>query len=220
MARKNVNGTIVAIGSAFGATKAISAISNATAAVFTFEASHGIDVGDYFQLDACGWPQLAGRVFRASAVATNDVTVAGLDTSSTTRYPAGAGAGSAREVTTWTPIQQINADGLTVDGGERQYLEGQYIDSDLQFRSPTLKTAVNIAMVVDDDQSLTHWTAVRAAEDSLANYPIRFTYPGGGGFAVGTGIWSVSAAPAMTGNNVQKRTISVALASVFSEYTS
>ena len=28
----------------------------------------GYNVGDYFQLDACGWPQLAGRVFRASAV--------------------------------------------------------------------------------------------------------------------------------------------------------
>lgn len=221
MARKLVNGTIPAIGATFGTSTNITAITNASAAVATFAAGHGIVVGDYVEITASGWPLLAGRVFRASAVSTNDITLLGADTSSTTLYPAGAGAGSTgRRIITWAAIQQVNADGIKVDGGDQQFTEGQYIDATLQFRYPTLKTPINAEMVVDDDQSLSYWSTVRAAEAALVNQPFRLQYPGGTGFAVGTGIWTVSAAPALTGNSVQKRTINVALASLFTEYTS
>lgn len=222
MARKLVNGTIPSIGATFGTSTAITGISNASSAVFTFGAGHGITVGDYFEVTANGWPQLAGRVFRASAVATNDITVAGLNTTSTTEYPAGQGSGTGRRIVTWAAIQQVNADGLTVSGGEQQFLTGQYIDSSLEFRVPTNKSAIDLSMVVDDDQTLSYWTTVRAAETAGVagtNYPIRLTYPGGGGNAVATGVWTVSAVPAMQGNNVQKRTIGVAMAAVFTEYT-
>lgn len=218
--RKLVNGTIPSIGATFGAATAITGITNASPAVATFAGGHGITVGDYVEIQASGWPQLAGRVYRASAVSTNDITLLGLDATSTALYPAGAGAGTGRRIITWAAISQVNADQLTVDGGEQQFAEGQYIDSSLQFRYPTLKTPINASMGVDDDQTLGYWTTVRAAEAALTNYPIRFAYPGGGGFAVGTGIWTVSAAPAMVGNSVQKRTINCALASLFTEYAS
>lgn len=222
MARKLVNGTVPSIGATFGTVTNITGISNAASAVFSFSAGHGITVGDYFEVLSNGWPQLAGRVFRASAVSTNDITVAGLNTTSTTEYPAAQGSGTGRRVVTWAAIQQVNADGLTVAGGEQQFLTGQYIDSSLEFRVPVNKSAIDLTMVVDDDQTLSYWTTVRAAEvagGAGTNYPLKLTYPGGGGNAVGAGIWTVSAAPAMQGNNVQKRTIGVAMASVFSEYT-
>lgn len=218
MARKLTNGTVPAIGATFGTTTAITGTTNANPAVATFAAGHGLVTGEYVEIVSHDWPQLVGRVFRTS-VSTNAVTLVGLDASNATLYPAG-GTGTGRRIITWANIQQVNADGITVDGGEQQFLEGQYIDSNLQFRIPTLKTAINAAMVVDDDQSLTYWTTVRAAEVAQTNYPIRLQYPGGGGFAVGTGIWTVSAAPAISGNNVQKRTIGCALASLFTEYTS
>lgn len=221
MARKLVNGTIPAIGATFGTATNITGITNASPAVATFASGHGIVVGDYVEITASGWPLAANRVFRASVVAADVITLAGLDATSTTLYPAGAAAGSTgRRIITWAALQQVNADGLTVDGGEQQFTEGQYIDSSLQFRFPTLKTPINAAMVVDDDQALSYWTTVRAAEAALTNYPVRFQYPGGGGFAVGTGIWTVSAAPALAGNQVQKRTINCALAGLFTEYTS
>ena len=81
-------------------------------------------------------------------------------------------------------------------------------------------TVVNSPGGVDDDQSMTHWTTVLAAQAALTNYPIRFAYPSSSGIAVGTGIFTVSAAPALKGNQVQKRTINVALAGLFTEYTS
>lgn len=222
MGRKLVNGTVPYIGATFGTATNITGISNAASAVFSFAAGHGITVGDYFEVPSCGWPQLAGRVFRASAVSTNDITVAGLNTTSTTDYPAGQGTGSGRRIITWAAIQQVNADGLSVSGGEQQFLTGQYIDSSLEFRVPTNKSAIDVSMLVDDDQTLGYWTTVRAAETAGAagtSYPLKLTYPGGGGNAVGSGIWTVSAAPAMQGNNVQKRTIGVAMAGVFTEYT-
>lgn len=221
MSRIIVNGTIPSIGATFGPATNITAITNASPAVATFAAAHGIVIGDYVEITASGWPLLQGRVFRASAVSTNDITLLGLDTSSTALFPIGGAAGSnGRRIITRTAITQVNADQLTVNGGEQQFQEGQYIDSSLQFRYPTLKTPINVEMGVDYDGSLGYWTTVRAAEASLTNYPIFLAYPGGLGFAVGTGIWTVSAAPALAGNSVQKRTINVALASLFTEYTS
>lgn len=222
MARKLVNGTVPYIGSAFGTSKAFTGISNASSAVFAFETGHGIAVGDFFQINTCGWASLAGRVFRASAVDTDNVTVAGLDTSSTTRFPAAGGAGTAAEVSTWVAMQQVNADGLSVEGGETEYYTGQDLDDveGLKFQLPIGKTPIVFRAVVDDDQSLTYWTAVHAAEDAKTNYPLKLVYPGSTGVAVGTGLWNVSAAPDMKGNSVQKRTITVGLARKFSEYTS
>jgi hypothetical protein len=220
MARKIVNGTVPSIGATFGTSTNITAMTNANPCVATFAAAHGIIVGDYVEITASGWPLAANRVFRASVVSTNDITLEGFNTTNTALYPAAGGVGSTgRRIITWVAIQQVNADGLTVDGGDQQFKEGQYIDSALQFRFPTLKTPINAAMVVDDDQSLSYWTTVRAAEAALTNYPVRMAYPSSTGFAVGTGLWTVSAAPAMTGNDVQKRTINVALASIFTEYT-
>ena len=218
MARKLVNGTVPAIGSVFGTTTNITALTNAANAVATFAAGHAIVVGDFVQIMASGWGGVEGRVFRASAVATNDITLEGFNTSSTTLYPAGGGVGSGRRITTWQSITQVNADGLTVDGGEQQFLDGQYIDTSLAFRVPTNKSPIGLQMVLDDDQTMTQWTPIRAAEVAVSNFPVRLAYPGGG-FAVGSGIWTISSAPALTGNNVQKRTLNVALASIFSEYT-
>lgn len=218
MARKLTNGTTVSIGATFGTTTAITGTSNANPAIATFSAGHGLVTGEYVEILTHDWPQLVGRVFKTS-VATNAITLVGLDAASTTDYPAG-GTGSGRRIITWVAVQQLNADGLTIDGGEQQFLDGQYIDSSLMFRIPTNQTPIGVNMVVDDDQSLTYWTTVRAAEVAKTGYPIKLLYPGTTGNAAGSGIWTVSAAPAFTGNNVQKRTIAVSMLSRFSEYTS
>lgn len=219
MARKLVSGTIPAIGATFGTSTAISAATNAASCVFTFASGHGITIGDYFEVTALGWPLGANRVFRASAVSTNDITALNFNTSDLAKYPAGAGVGFGRRIITWAAIQQANKDQVTTTGGDQNFEQGQYIDTDLQHEYPTNKNPIRVTFVVDDDQSMTYWTTVRAAEDALTSYPIRLAYPGGSGFAVGTGVWTVSAAPDVSGF-VQKRTITVAMQNKFTEYTS
>ena len=45
--------------------------------------AHGVVVGDFVELTS-GWDLANGRVFRVSAVATNDITFESINTSSTT----------------------------------------------------------------------------------------------------------------------------------------
>lgn len=71
---------------------------------------------------------------------------------------------------------------------------------------------------VDDDQSLSYWTQVKAAAAALTARPVRLRDGTGIPRAVGTGIWTFSAAPAVAVNSVLKRQINVAISAAFSEY--
>ncbi|MBX3605371.1 MAG: hypothetical protein KF788_08870 [Piscinibacter sp.] len=218
MSRFYVNGTIPKIAATFRGTQAaITDISNAANAVATLAAAHSYQVGDYVEILTSGWNLLAGRVFRISALSTNDATLEGCDTQDTSKYPASQGAGTSRAVLTWANLQQINE--LEVSGGEQEFSEGQYIDNPLKFRFPTSQTPIDVRFLVDDDQAAAYWAHVKASRAALANRPLRFDFPEGGK-AAGTGIWTYSAAPAMELNNTRRRTINVAMAAEFTEYTS
>lgn len=214
MARKIVNGTLFEIGTTYGSSVNITAATNVSSCVLTLGAGHSVVVNDFVEIITNGWGALIGRVFKVTAVATNDVTIA-FDSSSTAAFPAGQGTGTLRRVTAWAQVQQVN--NPQVSGGEQNFGEGQYIDQSVGFKYPTNKSPIDVTFEVDDDQSLAYWTTVKAAQASLGNYALRMTYPGGGG-ACGTGIWTYSAAPGLAVNSVQKRTINVALANVFTEY--
>ncbi len=218
MARIFVNGSVPSIANTFRTTANITAISNAANAVATLAAGHGTVVGDFVEILTSGWSRLVGRVFRVSNVSTNDVTLEGCDTSSTANFPAGQGAGSLRAVLTWTDLQQINE--MNVEGGEQQFQDFQYIDSFLQSRYPTNLSAITATLNLDDDQNMAFWTPIRAARDSLVARPMRLRDSNGVPRLVGSGIWTISAAPRLEGNNTYKRTVSIAMAAGFSEYTS
>jgi hypothetical protein len=99
-------GLQLSIASAFGSQFTISALTNASEGVATLSASHGVTVGDLIEITS-GWKRLNQRVVRAKTVATNDVTLESVNTTSTTDYPAGEGVGTGREITTWTSISQL-----------------------------------------------------------------------------------------------------------------
>lgn len=218
MARKQVNGTLQSIGATFGTVSAITAATNATESVFTLAVGHGITVGKWFEVLTSGWNGIVSRVYRAKTVVTNDVTVEGLNTTSTSAFPAGQGVGTVRLISTFVPIQQVLRDGFTITGGDPKEKISGYIDNDLDFVFYTGKTPIKVEMKVDDDQSLAFWTTVRAAEAAATNYPLLVTYSNGGGFAAATGVWVVSPAPEMVGDDVHKRMINIALGGRFTEY--
>lgn len=218
MGRKQVNGTLQSIGATFGTVSAISAATNATESVFTLAVGHGITAGKWFEVLTSGWNGIVSRVFRAKTVVTNDVTVEGLNTTDTAKFPAGQGVGTVRLISTFVPLQQVLRDGFTVTGGDPKEQVSGYIDSDLDFVYYTGKNPIKVEMKVDDDQSLSFWTTVRAAEAAATNYPLLVTYSNGGGFAAATGVWVVSPAPELAGDSVHKRQINIALAGRFTEY--
>lgn len=218
MARIFVNGSVPSIANTFRTTANITAISNGANAVAQLAAGHATAVGDFVEILTSGWSLLVGRVFRVSAVATNDVTLEGCDTTSTSRFPAGQGAGTLRAVLTWTDLQQINE--MTIEGGEQQFQNYQYIEQTLESRYPTNLSALTASFNVDDDQSMAYWTPVKAARDSLAARPLRVRDAAGVPRLVGSGLWTISAAPVLASNSVYKRTITLPMLNVFSEYTS
>src|SRR5574343_1769119 len=104
MARIIVNGSKVQIASGYATAFALTNISNAAPAVITCGTAHGVGSGDYFELTHCDWSRLAGRVFRAQATSATTITVEGLNTASTSLYPAGTITGTAKEISGWSAV--------------------------------------------------------------------------------------------------------------------
>jgi hypothetical protein len=179
-------GTTVSIAETYGAARTMSVVTNANPAVATLEAAHGVVVGDFVHV-ASGWDLLDNRLVRVSAVATNDVTLEGIDTTDTDLYPPGSGVGSVREVTAWTEITQITRN-FQVAGGEQQYADISTLKNRDDKRMPTNRTPVDVTLPVYDDPSLAWYATVNEA-DAIETGG-RFVYPNGSR-TVFTGYWTV-----------------------------
>ena len=184
-------GTTVAIASTYGATITVSAITNASSMVATFSASHGVVLGDFVEFKS-GWDRLNQRVLKAGTVSTNDVTFA-VHTSSTSRYPAGSGTGTAREVTAWTNIGQITKD-IQVGGGDQQYADITTLSDVIDKQIPTRRRPITVTLPLFFDNSLGYVTTVRTASETAAVTAVRFTYPNGT-VLVANAYWSYQDVP-------------------------
>lgn len=185
-------GTIAQIASSYATSKTMSAVSNANPAVATLEASHGVAVGDYIEVSS-GWSLLDGRIVRVSAVATNDVTLEGVNTLSATLYPTGSGGGSVREISTWANITQLAAN-ITFSGGDQQYADITTLQDRTQRQIPTVRTPVNIVLPIFYDESLPWVSTVRAVSDASVATGLRLVFPGASRM-VGNAFWNLKDSP-------------------------
>lgn len=201
------NGAIVSIASGYGATKTMSAISNASAAVATLEAGHGIIVGDVFEVTS-GWSRLTEKVLRASVVATNDVTLEGYNTVSTSVYPSGSGTGTIREITGWTQMSQILES--SSNGGEQQFLEYQFLEADAQKRIPTFKSPSGLQFSVADDPTLAGYILASTANDDRLPRAIKVLLPSGAVIYYNAYI-SLNKTPSMTVNQLMAVQVTLSL---------
>jgi len=192
MAITLATGTQVAIASTYGPVRNMTAITNATEAVATLEASHGIIVGDYFEVTS-GWDLLNGRIARAKTVATNDVTMENINTAATSRYPAGTGTGSVREITAWTTIGQISQD-IQVAGGEQQFADITTLADRVQKQIPTTRNPIQVTLPLFDDPALAFVAVVRSVAEAAAATAVRFTFPNGS-IMVANAYWSYQDVP-------------------------
>lgn len=185
-------GTVCAIASTYGAAKSMSAITNAAEAVATFEGGHGIIVGDYFEVTS-GWDRLTGRIVRAKVVATNDVTLEGINTTSTTNYPAGTGTGTVREVTAWTNLSQITS-GISVSGGDINFSDVTTLTDTVQKQIPTTRSPVSVTLPLFDDPALAWYATVQAASESATATGLKMSFPNGSKL-VANAYWSLQEVP-------------------------
>ena len=156
-------GTIAAIAKTYGAAVTMSALTNAAEGVATLAASHGVIVGDYLEVTS-GWGRLDKKVVRVKTVSVNDVTLEGINTTSTTLYPAGSGIGSIRRITAWDNLSQLKD--FSVSGGDQNFADVTAIDDVVERKVPTTRGAVSLSMTVMDDPTLAWYATVQTAADT------------------------------------------------------
>ncbi|HEY1138775.1 MAG TPA: phage tail tube protein [Lysobacter sp.] len=191
------NGAQIHIGSAYGSALTVSAVTNANPANCTSTA-HGLSNGDYVVFTS-GWSRLNGRTFRVSNVTTNAFDLEGIDTTSTTTYPAGSGIGTAKKVTTWTQISQVLSS--TTSGGEQQFTDYQLLEGDSAVRIPTFKSPAQLTLSVADDPTLAGYVAAKAANDDRVPRALRLSLPNQAKIAYNAYI-SIGTSPSLTVNEV------------------
>jgi hypothetical protein len=171
------NGSLVHIAASYGDATSMTAVTNADPGVATLESSHAIAEGNFMEMTS-GWSKLEKRIVRAGTVSTNNVNLEGINTTSTTLFPAGSGTGSIREVLTWTQLTQILE--FAGEGGEQQFLPYQFLESDAERRIPTFKNAVGVNLVIADDDTLAGYILAQEANDDRTPRAVRITKPNGG----------------------------------------
>lgn len=216
MSVKVPNGALVAIASSYGASKNMTALTNANPGVATLEAAHGIATGEFFEVTS-GWSRLTDKIVRAGTVATNDVPLEGIDTSLTSIYPSGSGVGTVREITGWTQLSQILSSSSS--GGEQQFLEYQFLESDTQKRTPTFKSAAGISFTVADDPTLAGYQLASVANDDRLPRAVRVTLPNGS-IILYNAIISLNKTPSLNVNEVMAVEITLSLQAEPVRYTS
>jgi hypothetical protein len=169
------NGSVFAIATSKATALAVTAITNASEAVATVTGT-APNVGDIVVISS-GWAELNGAVARVKAVDTQDVTLEGIDTSDTVRYPAGEGVGSIAVASSWTSFSQVTDSQNS--GGEQQFYQWVYLEDGVQRQRPTFKNARSLQITMDYDPSLSWHAALLAADRARTEYVIRLTLPNG-----------------------------------------
>jgi hypothetical protein len=192
MAITLATGTQVAIASTYAASSNMTAVTNAANAVATLAVGHGVVVGDFLEVTS-GWDRLTGRIVRVSAVSTNDVTLEGINTVSTSVYPAGSGTGSVRRITLWTNLSQITSS-ISVSGGEQQFADITSLTDRTQKQIPTVRGAVSVTLPTFDDPALSWYSTVATASDTAVATAVRMIFPNNSRL-VANAYWSLQAVP-------------------------
>jgi len=200
------DGATVAIATAYGSSKSVTAITNANPGVITANA-HGMANGAFYELKS-GWQKINDRVFKAANVSTNAVDVTGIDTTDTTRFPAGTGTGSLREITAFTQISQILE--FTTSGGDQQFANFSFLEEDFERQLPTVTSAQSIQIGIADDPTLAGFIALKAAGEARAIRALKVTLPNGS-VLLYSGFVSFNETPTLTKGSVMQVTATISL---------
>lgn len=201
------NGSTLEIAASYGPVTDIDALSNASPAVAQLSASHAVASADFLEITS-GWSRLTDKVVKVGTVSVNNVPLLGQDTTDTGAYPAGAGIGTAREILTWTQLQQILE--LTTDGGEQNFLTYQFLESDAQKRIPTFKAPSGLTLLVADDDSLAGYQLAATANDDRLPRAIRITLPDDD-LILMNGFITLNKTPRMTINELMAVEVTISL---------
>jgi hypothetical protein len=197
MAATLPDGAIVSLATAYGTAKTVSAITNANPGVATSTA-HGLTNGALVTMTS-GWSNLNNRIVRVAGSVTNAFNLEGIDTSSTTLFPALSGVGTAQEITAFTQISQIM--GFSTSGGDQQFANFSFLEQNFETQIPTISSAQSITLDIADDPTLAGYQALKTASDARAVRALKITLPNGS-ILLYQGYVSLNETPSLTKGSV------------------
>lgn len=206
MTVKVPNGSLVHVASGYGSALTVSAVTNANPAVATSTA-HGLANGDFVEVTS-GWSRLNNKTVRVANVAVNTFELEGIDTTSTTIYPAAGGTGSVRKISGWTQLTQIL--NSSSNGGDQQFLEYQFLEADAQTRIPTFKSAAGLTFSIGDDPTLAGYSLVSTANDDRLQRSVRVTLSSAAKILY-TAYISLNKTPSLTVNELMASDVTLSL---------
>lgn len=171
-----INGSQYAISAALDSPLAVSAITNTNPAVATTTVAP-ID-GSVAVIESV-WTALNETVARTANSTATDFDLEGVDTTNTSKYPAGEGAGSVQVVSSWDSLSQIR--GVEMAGGDQQFFQYQYVEdaSGRQRQKPTFKNAISYTFTMDYDPSLSWYQTLIDLDEAREAAVLRQTLPNG-----------------------------------------
>ena len=210
-------GASLSIAKTYGASINVTAASNAAECVLTTASAHSFSVGDYVEVTS-GWGRLDKRLARCKTGTTgSSIVLEGIDTSDTTKYPAGTGIGSVRKVSAWTALSQVKA--VSASGGSQNFASVTDISDVVERQVPTTRSAVTMTIDCYDDPSLAWYSDVSAADAARTPYGLLMAFPNGSK-TLANAYWSLMKIPTMAQNEALMTQISLSYASEPTRYAS
>ncbi len=204
------SGVAVAMQSALGANKTITAI--AVGATATVTATHDFSAGDYVVFNVAGMYQLNGKVFRVLSVSTTVSFViegtggASLDTTGYSAFT----SGTCNKITFGTSI--TTATSMSASGGDFDFIDTTTIHELVKTQTPGSANALSYSFDNLWDASDAGQIAMKAASDAQAQRAFKFTFGTGGPIMVFNGYVGYTGAP--TGS-AQDKVVSPAVVTAF-----
>lgn len=193
MATVNIwSGVAVAMQSALGADKTITAVAKGATATVT--ATHDFSVGDYVIFNVLGMTQLNDKVYRVLSVSTTvSFVIEAVDGTSvdTTNWNTFT-SGTCNKITFGTSISTIT--NLTSSGGERDSIDTTTIHDDDKTDIPGAASALSYSFDSIWDPSDAGLIELKAASDAGTKRAMKFTFKSGA-IAVFNGYVGYSGAP-------------------------
>jgi hypothetical protein len=207
---KKWSGVAVAMQSALGSNKTITAI--AVGATATVTATHDFSAGDYVVFTVNGMYQLNGRVFRVLSVSTTvSFVIEGTGSASldTTGYSAFT-SGTCNKITFGTSI--TTATTMAASGGDFDFVDTTTIHDLVKTQIPGSANPLSYSFDNLWDAADAGQIAMKTASDAQAQRAFKFTFGTGGPIMVFNGYVGFTGAP--TGS-AQDKVVAPAVVTAF-----
>lgn len=150
MAYRFPEGASFQFSTTFAAAKTIATFSNASPGLAT-SVAHGY-VDDDEVLMVANWEDATDSVFRVDQISTDTLNLKGLDTTNTTFFPVGGGAGATLQlVSAWQTIPQVLT--ITTNGGDARRATISPLSRRTPINVPLGLNPIDITLTIGHDAS-------------------------------------------------------------------